>query len=235
MERRSFSKMQCPIARSLERVGEWWSILIIRDALHGLTRFDQFQESLGIAPNMLTRRLGALVKAGLMERRRYSERPPRYEYVLMERGREFRSVIVAMYAWGNKHFAPEGASVLLAVALLYGFVLAGGTPEPQARAMAFAAVVFGNLGLILTNRSRHEPLLTTLRRPNPALAWIIAAALLGLAAALYMPPLREIFRFGALTGYELLGSLGAAVAGLAWLEVYKFLRYRASRNPPRRS
>jgi DNA-binding HxlR family transcriptional regulator len=113
MERRSFSKMQCPIARSLERVGEWWSILIIRDALHGLTRFDQFQESLGIAPNMLTRRLGALVKAGLMERRRYSERPPRYEYVLTERGREFRSVIVAMYAWGNKHFAPEGASVLL--------------------------------------------------------------------------------------------------------------------------
>ena len=113
MERRSFSKMQCPIARSLERVGEWWSILIIRDALHGLTRFDQFQESLGIAPNMLTRRLGALVKAGLMERRRYSERPPRYEYVLTERGREFRSVIVAMYAWGNKHFAPEGPSVVL--------------------------------------------------------------------------------------------------------------------------
>jgi len=62
---------------------------------------------------MLTRRLGALVKAGLMERHRYSERPPRYEYVLTERGREFRSVIVAMYAWGNKHFAPEGASVLL--------------------------------------------------------------------------------------------------------------------------
>src|SRR4051794_16679096 len=98
MQRKSFGKMTCPIARGLERVGEWWSILIIRDALHGLTRFDQFQQSLGIAPNMLARRLNALVKAGLLERRRYSERPARYEYVLTERGYDFRSVIVAMYA-----------------------------------------------------------------------------------------------------------------------------------------
>ena len=108
MQRKSFGKMQCPIARSLERVGEWWSILILRDALHGMTRFDQFQESLGIAPNMLTRRLGALVKAGLLERRRYSERPPRYEYVLTERGRDFRSVIVAMYALGQQTLRARG-------------------------------------------------------------------------------------------------------------------------------
>jgi DNA-binding HxlR family transcriptional regulator len=113
MQRKSFGKMACPIARSLERVGEWWSILIIRDALHGFTRFDEFQKSLNIAPNMLTRRLSALVDAGLLQRRRYSERPPRYEYILTERGRDFRPVIVAMFAWGNKHFAPEGASVLL--------------------------------------------------------------------------------------------------------------------------
>jgi len=113
MERKSFGKMACPIARSLERVGEWWSILIIRDALHGFTRFDEFQKSLNIAPNMLTRRLSALVDAGLLERRRYSERPPRYEYVLTEMGRDVRPVIVAMFAWGNRHFAPEGPSVLL--------------------------------------------------------------------------------------------------------------------------
>jgi DNA-binding HxlR family transcriptional regulator len=113
MRRKSFSEMQCPVARSLERVGEWWSILILRDAMHGLTRFDQFEESLGISPTMLTRRLSGLVKAGLLERQRYSERPPRYEYVLTERGRDFRSVVVAIQAWGNKHFAPEGASVLL--------------------------------------------------------------------------------------------------------------------------
>ena len=113
MQRKSFGRMVCPIARSLERVGEWWSILILRDALHGLTRFDQFQKSLGIAPNMLARRLNALVDAGLLERRRYSEHPPRDEYLLTARGRDFRPVLVALLAWGNRHFAPEGASVLL--------------------------------------------------------------------------------------------------------------------------
>jgi DNA-binding HxlR family transcriptional regulator len=113
MRRKSFGNMQCPIARSLERVGEWWSILIMRDALHGLTRFDEFQKSLGIAPNMLTRRLNALVAAGLMERHRYSEHPPRDEYLLTARGREFRPVVLSLLAWGNRHFAPEGASVML--------------------------------------------------------------------------------------------------------------------------
>src|SRR5260370_9166897 len=112
MQRKSFDQMPCPIARSLEHVGEWWSILILRDALHGLTRFDQFQKSLGIAPNMLTRRLNALVEAGLLQRRRYRERPPRDEYVLTARGRDFRPVVVALVAWGKKHFAPEGAGVL---------------------------------------------------------------------------------------------------------------------------
>jgi DNA-binding HxlR family transcriptional regulator len=113
MRRKSFGSMQCPIARSLERVGEWWSILILRDAAHGLTRFDEFQESLGIAPNILTRRLKALVEAGLLERRRYSEKPPRHEYVLTQAGRDFRPVLWALLAWGNKHFAPEGASVVI--------------------------------------------------------------------------------------------------------------------------
>ncbi len=113
MERTAFSAMSCPVARALDRVGEWWSILILRDALHGLTRFDQFQESLGIAPNMLSRRLKALVEAGMLEQRLYCERPPRHEYVLTDRGREFRAVLVALYAWGSKHFSPEGASVLL--------------------------------------------------------------------------------------------------------------------------
>jgi DNA-binding HxlR family transcriptional regulator len=113
MQRKSFGDMPCPIARSLERVGEWWSILILRDAFHGLTRFDQFQRSLDIAPNMLTRRLNALVEAGLLERRRYSERPPRDEYLLTVRGRDFRPVLWALLAWGNKHFAPEGKSVVI--------------------------------------------------------------------------------------------------------------------------
>jgi DNA-binding HxlR family transcriptional regulator len=106
--------MDCPIARSLERVGEWWSIMILRDALGGMTRFDEFQKSLSIAPNMLTRRLTALVEAGFLERRRYSEKPPRDEYVLTQRGRDFRPVLMALLAFGNRHFAPEGASVAIA-------------------------------------------------------------------------------------------------------------------------
>ena len=113
MQRKSFGAMPCPIARSLERVGEWWSILILRDAFSGMTRFEEFRESLGIAPNMLTRRLSALVEAGLLERRPYSERPPRHEYRLTERGRDFRPVLIAMLAFGNRHFAPEGASVCI--------------------------------------------------------------------------------------------------------------------------
>ncbi|GGF19468.1 transcriptional regulator [Aliidongia dinghuensis] len=108
MQHKSFGEMQCAIARSLERVGEWWSILILRDAFHGLTRFNQFQESLGIAPNMLARRLNSLVDAGLLERRRYCERPPRDEYFLTERGRDFRPVLWALVAWGNRHFSPDG-------------------------------------------------------------------------------------------------------------------------------
>ncbi|HVI52320.1 MAG TPA: helix-turn-helix domain-containing protein [Candidatus Sulfotelmatobacter sp.] len=113
MQRKSFGNMQCPIARSLERVGEWWSILILRDCFHGLRRFDEFEKSLGIAPNMLTKRLNGLVEAGLLERRQYNDRPPRFEYVLTERGRDFRPVLQALLTWGNKHFAPEGASVLI--------------------------------------------------------------------------------------------------------------------------
>ena len=113
MQHKSFQGMQCPIARSLERIGEWWSLLILRDAFHGLTRFDQFQRSLGIAPNMLTRRLNGLVESGLLERRRYSERPPRDEYVLTPMGRDLRPVLWALIAWGNKHFAPEGTAVMV--------------------------------------------------------------------------------------------------------------------------
>ena len=113
MRRKSFGDMQCPIARSLDRVGEWWSMLILRDAALGLTRFDQFQESLGIAPNILTRRLSKLVAAGLLERRRYSDHPPRHEYVLTQAGLDFRPVLWALLAWGNRHFAPEGPSVVI--------------------------------------------------------------------------------------------------------------------------
>jgi DNA-binding HxlR family transcriptional regulator len=101
--------MRCPIARSLEHVGDWWNILILRDAFRGVTRFDGFRENLGVAPNILTRRLKGLVESGLLERRRYSERPPRDEYILTQRGRDFRPVLLSLLSWGNQHFPPEGA------------------------------------------------------------------------------------------------------------------------------
>jgi DNA-binding HxlR family transcriptional regulator len=111
MRRTSFQKMHCPIARSLERVGEWWSMLILRDALHGFRRFEEFRESLDIAPNILTTRLASLVEDGFLEKRQYSEKPPRFEYVPTQRGRDFRPVLLSLMAFGNKHFAPEGAMV----------------------------------------------------------------------------------------------------------------------------
>ncbi len=104
---------QCPVARSVERVGDEWSDLILRDALYGLTRFDEFQKNLGIAPNILTRRLASLVKDGMLERIQYSEHPPRHEYRLTDAGRDFRTVILAMVAWGNRHFAHEGLSMVI--------------------------------------------------------------------------------------------------------------------------
>ena len=113
MRHASFETHSCPIARSLDRVGEWWSILILRDAFRGATRFEQFQKNLPIAPNTLTRRLNALVEAGLLERHRYCERPPRDEYRLTAAGRDFRPVLWTLLAWGNKHFAPEGPSVVV--------------------------------------------------------------------------------------------------------------------------
>jgi len=98
----------CPVGRGLARAGDAWSMLILRDAGLGRTRFDDFQKSLGIAPNILTRRLAALVEAGMLERRRYSERPPRDEYVLTEAGQDYLPVLQALGGWARKHFG-EGA------------------------------------------------------------------------------------------------------------------------------
>lgn len=106
MDHKSFEDMTCPIARSLEKVGEWWSILILRDAYRGKTRFDEFQKNLGIGTNTLTRRLNQLVEEGMFERRQYSDRPPRFEYVLTDAGRDFQPVLEAFIAWGNKHALP---------------------------------------------------------------------------------------------------------------------------------
>lgn len=93
----------CPIARTLAVAGDAWSILILRDAHAGLSRFDQLRKSLGIAPTMLTRRLASLTEEGLLEKRRYSEHPPREEYLLTAAGRDFLPVLFMIGAWGRQH------------------------------------------------------------------------------------------------------------------------------------
>src|ERR1700742_3150385 len=114
MQPRQSPNSECPIARTVESVGEWWSILILRDAFQGFTRFDEFQRSLGIAPNILARRLKHLTAQGLFERRLYHRRPNWYKYVLTEKGRDFFPVVVALFAWGNKYLAPKGEALLMA-------------------------------------------------------------------------------------------------------------------------
>jgi len=113
MKRKSYGKMQCPVARTLEHVGDWWSLLIIRDAMLGLTRFDEFRNSLGVSPNILSSRLKQLVGSGIFERRVSADSPVRVEYLLTERGREFEPVLLLLHTFGNKHFAEEGPAAVV--------------------------------------------------------------------------------------------------------------------------
>jgi DNA-binding HxlR family transcriptional regulator len=113
MQKKSFADMPCPIAHSLEHVGDWWNILILRDMSYGLSRFDEFEKSLGIAASTLTRRLNGLIESGLVERRAYTDRPPRYDYVLTDTGRDFRPVVLTLMKWGARHFSPNGSNIEL--------------------------------------------------------------------------------------------------------------------------
>lgn len=103
MDSKTLSMRVCPVARGLEAVGDAWTILILRDAHAGLTRFDQFRKNLGIAPTVLTKRLATLVEDGLLEKRVYSERPPRDEYVLTAAGRDFLPVLLMIGAWAQRN------------------------------------------------------------------------------------------------------------------------------------
>jgi DNA-binding HxlR family transcriptional regulator len=113
MERTSFAEMRCSLARGLELIGDWWTPLVLRDLFLGVNRFDALAEDLGISRNLLTRRLKALEENGVVVRQAYQDRPPRYEYVLTEAGRDFVPILIALTAWGDRWAQPEqGAPIL---------------------------------------------------------------------------------------------------------------------------
>jgi DNA-binding HxlR family transcriptional regulator len=98
-----YSHQVCSVAATLEVVGDPWTLLILRDAFAGVSRFEQWQEHLGVARNVLAARLKALVSHGVLERRPYSEHPPRFEYVLTAKGRDLSPVLLTLAAWGDRH------------------------------------------------------------------------------------------------------------------------------------
>ncbi|MHA7858570.1 MAG: winged helix-turn-helix transcriptional regulator [Henriciella sp.] len=110
MKTKSFSDMRCSIARTLDQVGSWWSLLIIRDAMMGARRFKHFQENLGIAKNTLTSRLNDLIEGGIIEKVAAPDGYAHGEYILTERGRELAPVIIALAQWGDKWVAHEKGS-----------------------------------------------------------------------------------------------------------------------------
>jgi DNA-binding HxlR family transcriptional regulator len=109
---RHYDGQNCSIARALEVVGERWTLLIVRDAFLGRRRFDEFQESLGIARNVLAERLGRLVDEGVLERVRYSDRPERYEYRLTNKGRDLQVALAGLRQWGDKYLSEKPPTLL---------------------------------------------------------------------------------------------------------------------------
>lgn len=109
MRRTSLAEMPCPVARTLDVVGEWWTLLIVRDALLGARRFEDFKAT-GIADNILSARLRRLVEEGVLERVPYQERPERHEYVLTAKGRALGPVVQALRGWGRRWTSGEDLS-----------------------------------------------------------------------------------------------------------------------------
>jgi DNA-binding HxlR family transcriptional regulator len=112
MANRSFHQ-NCSVARSLEIVGERWTLLVLREAFQGVRRFERMQHDLGIARNILADRLQKLVGQGILERRSYSERPPRFEYRLTQKGIDLYPAIIALMEWGDRYLADAGPPVQL--------------------------------------------------------------------------------------------------------------------------
>lgn len=108
-----YKGQNCSIARTLELVGERWTILVLRDAFLGVRRFDEMQRNLGVARNVLATRLERLVGEGILEKVLYQERPPRYEYRLTDKGLDLWPIVVELMQWGDRHAAPEAGPPIL--------------------------------------------------------------------------------------------------------------------------
>lgn len=108
MRRTSFAGSQCPIARTVDLIGDWWTPLVVREAFYGVRRFDEMQQALGIGRNVLTERLRRLVKEGLLTRSKYQDHPERFEYGLTEKGQDLLPVLAAMIEWGDKWLRSRG-------------------------------------------------------------------------------------------------------------------------------
>lgn len=114
MLHRDYPALDCSVAKALEVIGERWSLLIVRSAMHGNRRFGEMQESLGIARNVLSARLQRLVDEGILERRAYQESPPRHEYFLTQKGLDLWPALIALLNWGDRYSPdPEGPRRLI--------------------------------------------------------------------------------------------------------------------------
>ncbi|ENB7194060.1 helix-turn-helix transcriptional regulator [Enterobacter bugandensis] len=130
MKRTRLEESTCPVARSLDIIGDWWSLLIVRDALRGIKRFGEFQKSLGIAKNMLTSRLKLLVDEGILRLQPASDGSAWQEYVLTDKGRALQTVLVALSQWGNEFLFAENE---------YGTVLVDSEQRKPLRKLALIA------------------------------------------------------------------------------------------------
>lgn len=113
MQRTQFGDMACSIARTLHIAGEPWSPLIVRNAFVGITRFEDHQRTLGMSRKVLAERLDWLVENDVLEKRAYSEHPPRHDYVLTQKGHELADVLLAISAWGDRWTAGEAGPPVL--------------------------------------------------------------------------------------------------------------------------
>lgn len=146
MKTKSFSDMQCSIARTLELVGSWWSLLIIRDAMMGARRFKHFERSLGIAKNTLTTRLTQLVEGDILEKVPAADGSAFDEYVLTERGRELAPVIIALSQWGDKWVPHKDGPELEMIDIKDGEALCAVWPRrPDGEAISLSEIGVRNL------------------------------------------------------------------------------------------